>query len=92
MSKRADVAFGRRGGHQVPDGYDPRKALADIERIRARELAKKAAGKPYQWHDGPWPPPSDVNLEGRARMARARQAAGVPLDDLDRRALELYPQ
>lgn len=32
-----------------------------------------------------------ADWEGYARQATARQTAGVPLNDLDRRALDMYP-
>lgn len=35
---------------------------------------------------------SEVEWRGRARMAHARIAAGLPVDDLDRQALARYPE
>lgn len=44
-------------------------------------------------HDGDLRGPSGgTPWEGKARMALAREAAGVPLNDVDREALTRYPE
>lgn len=84
-----DLRHGRRGG-----GWQTttaRQALAAIGQARQK------AGDD-------WPEHADRtsvfdrdhatvdDWEGRARMAHARRAAGVPLDDIDLEALDHYPK
>lgn len=69
----------------------------DVELARQRAaIDAETRGRPdlipsQVWHDG-----SRIQVgqtwEGRARMAEARTAAGLPLDDLDREALARSPR
>lgn len=89
-----DVRYGRQGGGWVASGFTPGDGVADIDKIRRRT---KKAHKTDAAKNPPWPdlekisrtftPTSDEEWEGRARMARARLAAGVPLDAIDDEAL-----
>lgn len=49
--------------------------VADVPNVCGRPTCAPHAWTPVQW-------------AGRARMAEARQAAGLPLDDTDRTALK----
>lgn len=99
MSGSSDILYGRRGGSwrakQATRSTTPAPDKADE--------ACKICGKLYAAHSGQICPlcgrsvehhaDGDVEfeLEARARMATARQAAGLKLSTLDLEAIELYP-
>lgn len=88
----AETRYGRRGGGWLPSSSAaelpadrPRAAPVDrsapfhpdaIARARAREQRREVTAEDVA---AVW--------AGRARMALARQAAGQPLDDIDRQAI-----
>lgn len=86
-----DIRYGRRAGRWA-DGSSADKVLEELAAMRERTIA---AHKRDPKKNPPWPslavdvrePKTDEEWAGRARMARARQAAGVHLDHLDRVAL-----
>ena len=88
-----DIRYGRRGGRWADEGSTRADdALASIAAMREKTIA---AHERDPKKNPPWPslvddvrePKTDEEWAGRARMARARQAAGVHLDHLDRVAL-----
>lgn len=84
-----DIRYGRRGGRWA-DG----DAGSLDEVLDAFAAARRSMGDD-------WPQPQDRTArlrptttegwEGRARMAEARRAAGLELNDLDREALDMVP-
>lgn len=94
-----DTRHGRRGGRWAPDAPKPVKPRADVEPFVCPTCGRPSArrntvpiashcGTPYctamnEWGDEQW--------AGRARMAKARQAARKILDPLDREALRRHP-
>lgn len=73
--------------------------MADIAAIRRRVIAAHEADlSAPAWPDvatieaARWRPSSVEEWAGRARMAHARRAAGVELDELDRQALARVEQ
>lgn len=86
-----DLRYGRRGGRWA-EGTGSLEALEEIAALRARTID---AHRRDPKKNPPWPshdvedraPKTAEEWQGRARMARARQAAGVPLDHVDRMAL-----
>lgn len=93
----ADARYGRRGGGWVDKGFAPGEGVADIARIRRAHAARvKRDPKAKPWPDLQkletlWRPTTEDEWEGRARMAMARQAAGVELDSIDQQALARFP-
>lgn len=95
MSKTSDVRYGRHGGRFVPPPAPPIPPQPQAK----SDGTCSVCGKPRGAHSGKVCPPCALPVEhhdaertadcweGRARMAAARQAAGVPLDDIDRQAL-----
>ena len=77
----------------------PPKRTAEEERRLAHERAVEEARRRWEADSarsveeggGGLVPGTRTEWQGLARMAHARRAAGVRLDDRDRHALELYP-
>lgn len=88
-SSARDLRYGRRGGRWASDETGELDEVLD-----AIDAARRAKGDD-------WPKPHDrtarlrpettVEWQGLARQALARDAAGVALSDLDREALDMYP-
>lgn len=89
-----DTRYGRRGGGWAEEGAGS-DLVSELDAVRRRavEAHRKNPSK-----NPPWPdtydagndrgPHSDAEWEGAARMAWARKRAGVPLNRVDREALE----
>lgn len=98
-SSARDVRYGRRGGRWADASAGKvAAALAEIDeaRTRARRLDRSdpLADGAKRWpdpHTHISRPVGDDEWEGRARMAAARESAGLDLNDIDRQALVRFP-
>ena len=84
-----DLRYGRRGGRWASDETGK---LDEV--LAAIDAARRAKGDEWpQPHDrtARLRPSTSEGWQGRARMAAARRAAGLDLNDLDLEALAMWP-
>jgi hypothetical protein len=75
--KARDVLYGRQGGGWLPD--KPARPVPEGHERTPVDLTDR------------FRPETDDDWEGKARMAKARQAAGASLSAVDLQALDRYP-